>query len=216
MNKEKVKIEIWSDFVCPFCYIGKAKMYKAISKLEAEKKVEIIWHSFQLDPDFPKEIAIPSTSYLIQRKGFPAGQINGMYAQLNALGKINNIDFQFEKALSFNTFNAHRLWQWSKQFSKESEFKEAIMKAYFTDGIDLSKEDNLLDLIETIGLNKSEAVRILHSNAFSQEVEQDIYQARQVGLRGVPYFLIDDNNVIAGAQDDKVFEGVLQSALSES
>lgn len=215
MKNEKTKIEIWSDFVCPFCYIGKAKLMQAISTLGAQNKVEIIWHSFQLDPDFPKDKAMPSSLYLSQKKGFPVEQLKGMYQHLSNSGKAYNIDFQFEKAISFNTFDAHRLWQWSKKFSKEGELKETLMKAYFTDGIDLSKRENLLACIESIGLNKSEAQRILDSTDFSQEVELDIYQARQTGLRGVPYFLINDSKVIAGAQDDKVFESVLQSALFE-
>jgi predicted DsbA family dithiol-disulfide isomerase len=215
MKNEKIKIEIWSDFVCPFCYIGKAKLMQAISTLGAQNKVEIIWHSFQLDPDFPKDKAMPSTLYLSQKKGFPVEQLKGMYQHLSNSGKAYNIDFQFEKAITFNTHNAHRLWQWSKKFSKEGDLKEALMKAYFTDGIDLSKRENLLECIESIGLEKSEAQRILDSTDFAQEVELDIYQARQTGLRGVPYFLINDSKVIAGAQDDKVFEGVLQSAISE-
>ena len=121
MKNEKVKIEIWSDIVCPFCYIGKKKLELAVSKLNAKDKVEIVWHSFQLDPVFPKGTSQSSAEYLSQRKGYPVGQIRAMQQHLVSQAKPYNIDFQFEKSLSFNTRDAHRLWQWSKQFKKENQ-----------------------------------------------------------------------------------------------
>ena len=209
----KIKIEIWSDVVCPFCYIGKKKMEQAIAKLNAEDKIEIIWHSFQLDPDFPKDISVPSTKHLSEKKGYPVEQIKGMYNQLANQGKKYGIGFQFEKALSFNTLDAHRLIQWAKIVDKSNELKEAFMLAYFTNGIDLSQQENILKVIEQVGLDTVKAKAILNSDDYTQEVEQDIYQSRQLRIRGVPYFLINENEVISGAQNDKVFENVLSAAL---
>ncbi len=119
------------------------------------------------------------------------------------------IDFQFEKALSFNTIDVHRLWQWSKTLGKSSELKEALMKAYFSDGIDLSKEENVIQVVENCGLDKLETESILRSNQFSNEVEEDIYHASQIGVKGVPFFVINNQFAISGAQEDRVFESAL-------
>jgi predicted DsbA family dithiol-disulfide isomerase len=214
MKSEKVKIEIWSDIVCPFCYIGKKKLEQAITRLDAREKVEIVWHSYQLDPDFPVGKSIPSSAYLSQRKGYPVSRIREIHQQLVNQATAYGIDFQFEKSLSFNTLDAHRLWQWSRQFNKEGELKEALMKAYFTDGTDLSLKENLLAVAAGIGLDKIEDEKVLNSQLFEQEVETDIYQARQLGIRGVPYFLINEKASISGAQPDQVFEHSLAMALN--
>ncbi len=206
---KNIKIDIWSDIVCPFCFIGKKKLEQAISKLQLSEQVEIEWHSFQLDPDFPKGEAIPSSTYLAQRKNYPIEQINAIQQQLTGSAKVYGIDFQFEKALSFNTIEVHRLWQWSKNLGKSSELKEALMKAYFSDGIDLSKEENILQVVENSGLDKLEAESILKSNQFSNEVDEDIYHASQIGVKGVPFFVINNQFAISGAQEDSVFESAL-------
>lgn len=213
MGQEKMKIEIWSDIVCPFCYLGKKKLQRATDKLSVSEKPEIIWHSFQLAPDFPKKVSIPSTQYLAEKKNISPEQIQGIHQHLMDQGKSYGINFQFGKALSFNTFDAHRLWQWSKKLNKSDELKEAFFVAYFTDGKDLSIKENLLSVVEKTGLNRAEADTILNSDAFEQEFEEDIYQSRQLGIRGVPYFLINEKESIYGAQDDKVFDQNITSAL---
>lgn len=205
----KISIGIWSDIVCPFCFIGKKKLEKAILKLNLSDQVEIEWHSFQLDPDFPKGESIPSSEYLAKRKNFPLEQINAIQQQLTASATPYGIDFQFDKSLSFNTMDVHRLWQWSKTIGKSSELKEALMLAYFTNGIDLSKEENVLKVVENCGLDRIEAQAIFRSDAFSNEVDEDIYQASQIGVRGVPFFVLNNQFAISGAQDDSVFENAL-------
>jgi predicted DsbA family dithiol-disulfide isomerase len=205
----KISIGIWSDIVCPFCFIGKKKLEKAISKLNLSDQVEIEWHSFQLDPDFPKGESIPSSEYLAKRKNFPLEQINSIQKQLTASATPYGIDFQFDKSLSFNTMDVHRLWQWSKTMGKSSELKEALMLAYFTNGIDLSKEENVLKVVENCGLDRIEAQAIFRSDAFSNDVDEDICQASQIGVRGVPFFVINNQFAISGAQEDNVFESAL-------
>lgn len=214
MKTEKVKIEIWSDLVCPYCYIGKKKLHQTIRKLNAADKVEIIWHSFQLDPYFPKDTSVSTSQYLSEKKGITESRLQAMYQQLTNRGRQYGINFQFDKALTFNTFDAHRLWQWSKTYDKGSEMKEVLFKAHFTGGVDLSRKENLLNVPESIGLDRAEAERILDSDGYAQAVKDDAYQARLLGLRGVPYFLINEETVIPGAQDDKIFEQVLSNALA--
>lgn len=214
MNKEdKVVIEVWSDVVCPFCYLGKKKLDQAIQKLGAQEKVEIRWHSFQLDPDYPKGQSIPASTHLVENRGYEPAQLRRVQENLQKAGSDYGIDFQFEKTYTFNTFDAHRLWQWSKSYGKENEMKEALMKAYFTDGQDLSKKPALLEVVAHLGMDKSAAENILNSDDYAEVVAQDQRLARENQIGGVPYFLIDGESVISGAQDDLVFEQALQKAL---
>ena len=208
-----VKIEIWSDVVCPFCYLGKKKVEQAVQKLNAEDKVEIVWHSFQLDPEFPTNTSVPSIENLSERKGYPIDQVREMCASLTQQGKGYQIEFAFEKALTFNTNDAHRLIQWGKTLGKGSELKEALMQAYFSEGTDLSQQENLLAVVEKVGLDKEKAQSVLESDVFAQDVQQDIYRSQQLGIRGVPFFLINGETAISGAQADPVFEQAIGEAL---
>lgn len=211
---KKIKIDVWSDFVCPFCYLGKKKIESAVNKIGISDNVEINYHSFLLDPDFPKEYSESNTKYLTDRKNYPENQVKVMHQQLVESGKSYGIDFQFSTSLVFNTVNAHRLMQWGKKYDKSEPLKDALMRAYFTDGIDLSKEENLLDVVECCGLNRLEALEVLNSNLFSQEVENDIYNATQIGIKGVPFFVINDKFAISGSQEDRVFENALKQVLA--
>jgi predicted DsbA family dithiol-disulfide isomerase len=213
MNTQKVKVDIWSDVVCPFCYLGKNKLEQAIKKLHAEDKIEIEWHSFQLDPDFPMNQSVSSIDYLAQKKHIPASQIQGIQQYLTMQGKNYGIDFQFEKTLTFNTFNAHRLLQWSKTMQRSNEMKAALMLAYFSEGADLSKTDVLLEIVAKHHFDVEKAKDILASNTYHDEVEKDLYEASKLGINGVPFFLINEKQVISGAQEDSVFENVISNAL---
>jgi predicted DsbA family dithiol-disulfide isomerase len=213
MQNPVITIEIWSDIVCPFCYVGKKKIQQVIEKLNIEDEVQIIWRSYQLDPDLPSEKAYPSLEYLMLKKNISAEQMQGMNEYLKQQGLQYGIDFQLDKSMVFNTFNAHRLLQWSKEFNKSSELKEAFMKAYFTDGIDLSNPDNLISAVGMVGLDTEKAKEIINSKSYSESVNDDIYQSKTINLRGVPHFLFNDKFFISGAQEDLVFENAIKGEL---
>jgi predicted DsbA family dithiol-disulfide isomerase len=213
MQNPVITIEIWSDIVCPFCYVGKKKIQQVIEKLNIEDKVQIIWRSYQLDPDLPSEKAYPSLEYLMLKKNISAEQMQGMNEYLKQQGLQYGIDFQLDKSMVFNTFNAHRLLQWSKEFNKSSELKETFMKAYFTDGIDLSNPDNLISAVGMVGLDTEKAKEIINSTSYSESVNDDIYQSKTINLRGVPHFLFNDKFFISGAQEDLVFENAIKGEL---
>lgn len=215
MGQEKVSIEIWSDIVCPFCILGKRKIEQAIVNLNAEDKVEIEWKSFLLNPDFPSNTSVPTIPYLSEHKGYPESQVKAMCNQLTVQGKEYDIDFQFDKSLAFNTLDAHRLIQWAKTKRSSHELKEAYMQAYFTNGVDLSQEVNVLKVVEGVGLNVEEAKNVLHSTDFLKEVQTDIQIANQIGVRGVPFFVLNKKSAISGAQPDEVFEKALIAALQD-
>ena len=139
-----------------------------------------------------------------------------MSAQLANQGKNYGIDFQFEISKSFNTWDAHRLIHWAESKNKANELKEAFMLHYFTKGTDLSKTENLLLVVQEIGLSKKEAKRILDSDEFSSDVSSDIKQAQQIGIRGVPFFILNRKSSISGAQEDQVFKDSLIAALQNS
>lgn len=214
MSNNTIRIEIWSDMVCPFCYLGKKKLEKAIEKLNLQAQTEIIWHSYQLDPDFPEGKSVSATQHLKQQKGFSESQLKETYKYLQQSGAPYGIDFQFEKCLSFNTLDAHRLWHWSKSAGKEHAWKEAVMQAYFSKGMDLSKSENLLNLAESCGLDRKEAKGILESDRFAKAVHDDQQMADNIGIRGVPFFIINGKQGISGAQDDSVFETALRKAAN--
>jgi predicted DsbA family dithiol-disulfide isomerase len=213
MKEDKVTIEIWSDVVCPFCLLGKKKIERAIDKLDASAKVNVIWRSFQLDPVFPLNEAIPTMQNLAERKGYPVDQVKDMCANLTQQGKAYGIEFNFEKALTFNTFDTHRLIQWASSYGLSNDLKEAFMLAHFSAGVDLSKKGNVLEIIALIGLDKVEAKQVLDSDAYSANVKKDIQRADSLGISGVPFFLINGNQGISGAQQDHVFENVLSAAI---
>lgn len=213
MNQEKVTIEIWSDVVCPFCLVGKKKLEQAIQKQNAQDHVEIIWRSFQLDPDFPQGKGVPTMKNLTERKGYPAQQVVAMCGQLAESGKPYGIDFNFEDALVFNTADAHRLIHWAKESNKSNDLKEALMTAHFSQGKDLSTNTELASIASSVGLDSSEAVAVLASDKYTAEVAADIAKAQTIGVRGVPFFLIDGKQGISGAQSDAVFEDAIGNIM---
>lgn len=212
----KINIEIWSDIVCPFCYLGYRKLEHAFQATGLAGFFEISWHSYQLDPDFPVDSTESTTAYLTQRKGMSTGQIRQIYTHLTEQGQKYGIDFQFDKALSFNTYNAHRLLQWSKIHNKSTALELAFFNAYFTDGADLSKPENLLAVCDSVGLSLKDINEAFSNPQFEAQIEEDKYNASQTGIRGVPYFLIGERFPVAGAQPDEAFEEALRNAYAQA
>jgi predicted DsbA family dithiol-disulfide isomerase len=184
--------------------------------MNAQEQVDVVWHSFQLDPDFPMNFSMPVAQYLADKKGIPMDQIISMQDQLAHNGKAYGIDFKFDKPLSFNTLDVHRLIHWSKTVGKPNDLKEAFIVALYTGGVDLSKSENILKVVDNIGLDTAKAKEVLENNEFKIEVEQDIDQFKKMGVRGVPFFLINKERKISGAQDDTIFENTLSTALKNT
>lgn len=211
----KIKIDVWSDVVCPFCYLGKAKLERAINKLGLKEQVDIEWHSFLLDPQFPGKTSVPATEHLVKRKGIDLQNLLSAQQRLAEQGKQYQLDFQFERALNFNTLDVHRLIHWSKAFQKSNELKAACFKAHFSDGLDLSKTQTLLSIVASIGLDKETAFHVLQSDSYKKEVQHDIAIAQQIGISGVPFFVFNQKTAISGAQTDSVFEAALVKQMAK-
>lgn len=211
-----MKIEIWSDIACPFCYIGKRKLEKAIQKLPDSSSIQIEWKSFQLNPDLQTNEYQNTLTYLSQTKGWTLDQSKQMTAQVAAIGREEGLNFDFENTLVANTKQAHRLLHFAKEKGKQDALKERLFQAYFEEGINIDQQETLLHCAESVGLAREEAKLVLDSASFDAAIDQDVYESRLIGVQGVPFFVFDRKYGISGAQPDEVFDQTLQQALQES
>jgi predicted DsbA family dithiol-disulfide isomerase len=216
MNNAKMKIEIWSDIMCPFCYIGKRHFEEALKQFPDTDKIEIEWHSFQLDPSLPKPASDLSVyEYLAQRKGMSVEQSKAMHKNVVEMAAAAGLNYDFDKTVVANSFDAHRLIQFAKTKHLGDEAEERLFKAYFTEGKDMCDTSTLLELAKDIGLNEAETKEVLNSNSYSAEVKKDIEEAAQIGVTGVPFFVFDRKYAVSGAQPSSSFVNVLQKSFSE-
>lgn len=211
-----MKIEIWSDVMCPFCYIGKHNFEQALEKLPFNNEVEVEWKSFQLDPTLDAEKPQNTIEYFKEKKGFPTEQASQMISQVAGMGKASGIDFNFEKALIINTFTAHKLLHLAKKHGKSSEMEEALFKAHFIDGKNVGDQEVLVSLAESLGIDKDEAREALSSNEFNDGINQDIQEAQNNGISSVPFFVLNGKYAVFGAQPAEVFAEALQQTYKET
>jgi predicted DsbA family dithiol-disulfide isomerase len=211
-----MKVEIWSDIMCPFCYIGKRHFELALKELDFANEMEIEWKSFQLDPTIPKmENHVNAYQYLADAKGISFEESKAMHDNVVATAQHVGLTYNFDKAIVANSFDAHRLIQYSKTVGKGDQIEEALFHAYFTEGIDMADLDSLKSIGLKIGLSESELNRVLYSDEYSYEISQDIQEAQNLGLRGVPFFVVDRKFGISGAQPVEVFIETFKKAKTD-
>ncbi|MFC6996946.1 DsbA family oxidoreductase [Rufibacter roseus] len=210
-----MKVEIWSDVVCPFCYIGKRKFEKALETFGPKDKVEIVWRSFQLDPDLQPVAGQSVHEYLGKRKGTSTAEGKQMNDYMAGVAKEVGLTYDFDKAIINNTMDAHRLLHLAKEHKLQDQMKERLFAAYYTEGKDIGNHDVLVQLAEEVGLDGTEARNVLQSDAYKAEVQQDQYEAAQVGARGVPFFVFNSKYAVSGAQPTELFQQVLDKVWEE-
>lgn len=211
-----MKIEIWSDFVCPFCYLGKRKLEKALSEFEHKSQVQVIFKSYLLSPDAPLTNDKVGYEGFAQSKGVSLSQAKEMLDSVADRVKPYGLNYDMSKIQSTSTLKAHRLAKWARSYKKEKALTEVFMDAHFTKGANLSDDDTLLNLVERVGLDKLEALSVLESNAFLDVVTKERNEASQLGVRGVPFFVFDRKFAISGAQPDEVFTNAIKKAFEEA
>ncbi|MBP1163929.1 putative DsbA family dithiol-disulfide isomerase [Chryseobacterium sp. PvR013] len=211
-----MKIEIWSDVMCPFCYIGKNNFEQALSKLPFKDEVEVEWKSFQLDPTLDPKETQDTIQYFREKKGVAEAQATQMLGQVRQMGKGAGIDFNFGKTLITNTFSAHKLLHLAKKHNKANEMEEALFIAHFIDGKNVGDRDVLVGLAEHLGIDKDEAIQAVTTDQLDYEVNQDIQEARNNGVSGVPFFVLNGKYAVSGAQPVEVFENALQQTYKET
>ena len=212
---EQVNIEIWSDIICPFCYIGKRRFENAISQLTNDYQFNITWKSFQLASDMETNLDISIDEYLAKHKGFPLEKAKEMNAYVTEMAKNEGLEFNFNNAIVANTFLAHRFLHYAQSKNKQYEAKELLFKAYFTDGKNIDAISTLIEIANALALNIDEVVETLNSSAYSNEVDKDIFEAQQIGVRGVPFFVVNRTHAISGAQSIEVFMETIKQSVEQ-
>ncbi|MBX3101858.1 MAG: DsbA family oxidoreductase [Bacteroidetes bacterium] len=211
-----MKVEVWSDIMCPFCYIGKRHYEEALQQLADNPHIEIEWRSFQLDPTLPLENPqISVYQYLAERKGMSHEQSVQMHTQVTQMAKTAGLDYHFEKAVLANSFQAHRMIQMAKTKGLGDAAEERLFAAYFTEGQDLGRPEVLTRLGMEIGLTAEEVQTALASEEYARSVNADIAEARALGVNGVPFFVFNRKYAVSGAQPSEVFLQTLDKSFGE-
>lgn len=214
---ERMKIEIWSDIACPYCYIGKRKMDKALSLFAHKDEVELVWHSYELNPGLPKQASKKSfAQYFAESHNISLEQAENACAQLTALAKEAGLSYHLDKLVVANTSDALRLIKLAKESGKATEAEEVLFDAYFVSGMDVSDRNILLSLSKQIGLDIEEVKEMLDSDQYIAEKEDDIdYSDNKLNLEYIPFYRINTNQVIQGSIPIGDYQKVLDKAYSE-
>ncbi|SEI80461.1 Predicted dithiol-disulfide isomerase, DsbA family [Dyadobacter koreensis] len=210
-----MKVEIWSDVMCPWCYIGKRKFEKALEQFPQKERIEVEWKSFQLNPDMETDPNKNIVDYLVEAKGITTDHATQMLDNVTNVAAEVGLDYHMEKAVLANSFDSHRFIQFAKKNRKGDAAEEQLFHAYFTEGKNTADHNTLIDLGVKIGLDAGEVKSVLDSNQFADDVRKDIYEAQQVGARGVPFFVLDRKYAVSGAQQTETFLGALQKSFQE-
>jgi predicted DsbA family dithiol-disulfide isomerase len=187
----------------------------ALEKFPHKDKVEVTWRSFELDPNLKTKIDVNAIDHLADAKGISHEQAEGMHKNVKQIAKEVGLDFDFEKAVVANSFNAHRLIQLSKTKGLDNEAEEQLFKAHFIEGKNIDDNKTLVQIGVATGLEEKEIREVLASDAFAKEVEEDEMQAQSIGIRGVPFFVLNDKYAVSGAQSPDTFLDVLQQTWKE-
>ncbi|NBA76134.1 DsbA family oxidoreductase [Emticicia sp. ODNR4P] len=211
-EKSKIRIDVVSDVACPWCYIGKRRIEQAIENTQISDNVQIIYHPFQLDPSIPNE-GIDFNTYAENR--FGDGYLQ-KFTQVENAGKSVGLDFEFEALpKAINTFHLHRFLTIAAMEGKQAELKELFLKAYFVDRIDLSKKEELINILSQIGWSEDKTLALLNSDEATDSVKEEMHYFRQHGVGGVPFYIFNKKYALSGAQPSEVFEQVFQQILQE-
>ncbi len=208
-----IKVDIWSDVACPWCYIGKRKFESGVARFGDD--VEVEYHSYELAPDTPEEVEGSALQNFVERKGVPLEQAQEMFDRVIGVAKNVGLDYDYDSLQSTNTVRAHELLHYAKSQGRQVDMKERLLKAYFVEGRHVGRIAELADLAADIGLDREDTVRALTAREFLPAVDADKALASEYGIQGVPFFVIEGKYGISGAQDPDVFAGALQQVKDE-
>ena len=207
-----MKIEIFSDFACPFCYIGKKRLEQAIRETGLEDDVEIEYKSYQLNPYASKTEARPFYESMMEKYENTREEVEMMTSSIQDRAKEVGLTYHFEQMRTGNTENAHRLAKWARSHGKEAVFVEAMMDGYFTKGLNVNDKEALVQVAKSVGLPEGEAKDVLENDRFAEELAKDRYDAQQLQVQSVPFFVFENKYGIIGAEPLEVFTRTLKQA----
>ncbi|MDW0118009.1 DsbA family oxidoreductase [Sporosarcina thermotolerans] len=210
-----MKIEVWSDYVCPFCYIGKRRLEEAIESTNLTGQTEVVFKAFQLDPNTPVSANGSAVEGLTKKFGISQTEAERMMANVAEQAKTVGLNYDVEGMKVANTYNAHRLAKLAEQEGKADAVSERLLEGHFVKGEALGDESTLVAIAEEVGISKDRVQQMLQSDEFSNEVKKDIGEAGQIGVQGVPFFVINRKYAISGAQPAQAFEEALRKVAAE-
>ena len=211
-----MRVEIWSDVVCPWCYVGKRRFEAALAAFPHRDQVEVVWRSFELDAGAPAERVGDYAQLLADKYGFPVEQGRQMIDTMTQTAAQEGLDFRFDLARVGNTFDAHRLLHLAHDRGVQDAVKERLMRATFTEGEPIGDRETLVRLVAEAGLAAEDACAVLASDRYAAEVRADEAQARAYGISGVPFFVVDGAYGVNGAQPVEALAQVLATAWAAS
>ena len=210
-----MKVEVWSDVMCPFCYLGKRRFAAALARFPQRDDVEVIWKSFQLNPSLETDPDISVTQYLASEKGLDVRVAEQMNDRVARMARQDGPIYNFDDVVVANTFDAHRLIHLARAHGRQDEAMERLFSAYFTEGRNVDDRATLIELGREIGLDSDAVAAALESDAYTTEVNADVEEARQLGISGVPFFVFDRKYAVSGAQESEAFEQALERSVGE-
>ncbi len=215
--ENKLKVEVWSDIVCPFCYIGKRNYESALAEFEHKDKVELKFKSYQLDPNFVQD-STQKHNYrqgLAQKYGRSLEEIDKMIEQMTDSANAVGLNFDLDNAIQFNTFDAHRVLHLAEEKGVGNQLKEALLKAYFIEAKDLGNKEVLKSEALKLGLSSDDIEKALTDDQYAYMVRQDIQEASNLQISGVPFYVFDRKYGVSGAQPPAVFLDTLRKTYAE-
>ncbi|MGP4059095.1 DsbA family oxidoreductase [Halobacillus sp. H74] len=209
-----MRIEVWSDFVCPFCYIGKRRLEEALGQFPG-KNVEVVYKSFELDPQAERNTGRNMHEKLAAKYGRSLDEAREMTRNMTEQAKMSGLDFHFDSMIPTNTFNAHRVAQFANEQGLGKEVTERFFKAVLTDSKDLGDTETIADLAAEAGLDRQEVISVLNGTDYTEDVRAEEAEAQQIGVQGVPFFVINRKYAISGAQPTEMFVQGMEKAFAE-
>ena len=210
-----MKIEIWSDVMCPFCYIGKRNFETALEQFEHKENIEVAWRSFQLDPTISESNNESYHEYLTKRKNMSVEQVNGMLSNVTEIARQSGLNYHLDKSVIVNSQKAHQFIQFAKSQNLGNKAEERLFLAFFTEGKNIADTETLVQLGLELGLDEVAVKSIFDDQRYKYEVTQDIQEAQNLGVSGVPYFLFDRKYAISGAQPAEAFLETLNTSFTQ-
>lgn len=211
-----LKIDIWTDYVCQFCYIGKRELENAIKKTNMEQLVDINYHAYQLTPEAPTKSGTYFLQFISQHMGAPIEKIEEMIAGTTERAKSLGLDYHFEELMHQSTLKAHRVAKFAKEQGLEKEFNERLFYGVFTENVFLPDTETLVKLAQEVDLDGDKVRAVAEDEqAYLADVEQDFYTASQIGVQGVPYYVFNDQYAVSGAQPEELFVELLEKLKNE-
>lgn len=211
-----MRVDIWSDIRCPFCYIGKHNFEAALEDFDHKDEVEVRWHSFELDPNLESNNEESTLDYFVKVKGVTKEQAHQMFSRVRQMASDINLDLDPEKSVVANSFRAHKLLQLAKKRGVANDMKESLFRAHFSEGKDIDDQEDLLEIAASAGIDGETAREALRSQELSAAVRKDEAKAQEIGVQGVPFFVFNNKYGVSGAQPPSTFLDVLKKARKEN